>query len=173
MKADGAGGPSVQILVRRMGEADLEPVIAIATCLKNAPHWPREAYLSALDPDSTPRRIALVAETGPRSSPTGGEAAGRRVVGYLITSVLGRQAELESVAVSAAEQRRGIGRKLFFAMVKELPGAGVREVLLEVRSSNQEALDFYHSLGWRETGRRPGYYADPEEDAVLMSLNME
>jgi ribosomal protein S18 acetylase RimI-like enzyme len=49
----------------------------------------------------------------------------------------------------------------------------VREVLLEVRASNQRARDFYRSLGWNETGIRPRYYADPEEDAVLMSLKLE
>jgi ribosomal-protein-alanine N-acetyltransferase len=95
------------------------------------------------------------------------------MVGFLITSVLGPQAELASIAISAAEQRRGIGRRLLFSMVEELRAAQVREVLLEVRSSNQRALDFYHSLGWSETGRRPRYYADPEEDAVLMSLTLE
>jgi ribosomal-protein-alanine N-acetyltransferase len=58
-------------------------------------------------------------------------------------------------------------------MAEELRVAGVREVLLEVRSSNQRALGFYRSLGWSETGRRPRYYADPEEDAVLMSLKLE
>ena len=52
-------------------------------------------------------------------------------------------------------------------------GEGVGEVLLEVRASNQRALDFYRSLGWEETGRRPRYYADPEEDAVLMGLKLE
>jgi ribosomal protein S18 acetylase RimI-like enzyme len=50
--------------------------------------------------------------------------------------------------------------------------AGVREFILEVRASNQRALGFYRSLGWSETGRRPRYYADPEEDAVLMSLEL-
>jgi ribosomal-protein-alanine N-acetyltransferase len=99
-------------------------------------------------------------------------AAGR-IVGFAVAGVLLPEAELESIVVSAAEQRRGVGRKLFFAMVEELGRVGVREVLLEVRASNQGALDFYRSLGWSETGRRPRYYADPEEDAVLMSLKLE
>jgi ribosomal-protein-alanine N-acetyltransferase len=44
--------------------------------------------------------------------------------------------------------------------------------MLEVRASNQAALGFYRGQGFRETGRRPRYYADPEEDAVLMLLNL-
>jgi ribosomal-protein-alanine N-acetyltransferase len=86
--------------------------------------------------------------------------------------VLPPQAELETISVLAREQRRGIGRRLFFALVDELRAVGVSEFILEVRTSNRTALGFYRSLGWREAGRRPRYYADPEEDAVLMSLGL-
>ncbi len=54
--------------------------------------------------------------------------------------------------------------------------AGVTEVILEVRASNQPALGLYRRLGFVETGRRPGYYMDPPEpaeDAVLMRLGLE
>jgi ribosomal-protein-alanine N-acetyltransferase len=145
-----------------MRAADLEQVMAIAASLKDASQWPRAAYVSALNPDSMPRRIALVAE----------ELGSGAVAGFAVASFLAPQAELETIAVLAGEQRRGIGRKLFFALVDELRGAGASEFLLEVRASNQRALGFYRSLGWSEAGRRPRYYADPEEDAVLMSLGL-
>ena len=151
------------VRIRRMSEADLEQVMAIAASLKDAPHWQRDAYLQALDEGATPGRLALVAE----DSETGA------VTGFAVACLLRPQAELESIAVAEAEQRQGIGRKLFFRLVEELTVAGVREVLLEVRASNQRARDFYRSLGWIETGIRPRYYADPEEDAVLMSLKLE
>lgn len=148
--------------IRRMRAADLEQVMAIAASLKGAPQWPRAAYVSALGKDSTPRRIALVAE----------EPGSGALAGFAVASFLAPQAELETIAVSAEEQRRGIGRKLFFALVDELRAAAASEFLLEVRASNQRALGFYCSLGWNEAGRRPRYYADPEEDAVLMSLGL-
>ena len=151
------------VRIRRMSEADLEQVMAIAASLKDAPHWQRDAYLQALDEGAAPGRIALIAE----DSETG------IVTGFAVACLLSPQAELESIAVAEAERRRGIGRKLFFRLVEELTVAGVREVLLEVRASNQRARDFYRSLGWNETGIRPRYYADPEEDAVLMSLKLE
>jgi [ribosomal protein S18]-alanine N-acetyltransferase len=185
-------GDAAEVRVRQMSWADLERVYMIAWSRKHAPRWPKTTYLSALNPDATPRRIALVAEDvsgrhGPLlldwkapgfveperlSTDQSGTKSGR-VVGFLVARVVAPEAELESIAVSAAEQRRGIGRGLFFAMRDELRQAGAREVLLEVRVSNQRALDFYRSLGWSETGRRPRYYADPEEDAVLMSLKLE
>ena len=157
MTAEAAG-----LRIRRMCAADIEQVMAIAVSLKDVPQWPRAAYVSALDKDSTPRRIALVAE----------EPDGSVVTGFAIASFLPPQAELESIAVLAADQRRGIGRKLFSFLVDELRAASASEFLLEVRASNQKALGFYRSLGWSEAGRRPRYYADPEEDAVLMSLGL-
>ncbi|MGC1463727.1 MAG: ribosomal protein S18-alanine N-acetyltransferase [Terracidiphilus sp.] len=186
MKDDAA-----EVRVRQMSRADLERVYMIAWSRKDAPRWPKATYFSALNPDATPRRIALVAEDvagrpgsilldwkapgfaepeRPSTDQSGTKSG--RVVGFLVARVVGPEAELESIAVSAAEQRRGIGRRLLFAMKDELKQAGAREVLLEVRVSNQRALDFYRSLGWSEIGRRLRYYADPEEDAVVMSLKL-
>jgi ribosomal-protein-alanine N-acetyltransferase len=146
-----------------MREADLDQVLEIAASLKDAPHWPRAAYVYALGRDSTPERIALVAREHGTSA----------VMGFAVAALIPPEAEVETIAVSAAEQRRGIGKIILSAMEKELKAAGAHEVLLEVRASNERAREFYRSQGWSETGRRPRYYADPEEDAVLMSLKLE
>jgi ribosomal-protein-alanine N-acetyltransferase len=45
-----------------MTPADLDRVMEIAESLKDAPHWPRSAFLTALDSEAAPARIALVAE---------------------------------------------------------------------------------------------------------------
>ena len=148
--------------IRRMSPADLARVMEIARSLKEAPHWPRQAYLAALNPESTPRRIALVAadpETG-------------TVAGFAVASLLEPQGELETIAVAAGSQRHGLARRLWAAMVEELRQAEIREVLLEARASNHAALGLYRAVGFNETGRRPRYYADPVEDAVLMSLQL-
>ena len=178
-----------EIRVRRMSVADIDRVYMIAWSRKHAPKWTKMAYLSALKADAAPRRIALVAEDFgegnmkllvdwkapdfvelPATPVPDGEQKSGRVVGFAIASLVPPQAELETIVIAAAEQRRGIGRRLMTAMSDELSAAAVSEALLEVRASNQRALEFYRSMGWKETGRRPRYYADPEEDAVLMSL---
>jgi ribosomal-protein-alanine N-acetyltransferase len=146
--------------IRRMTAADLDQVIEIAAALKQAPHWPRQAYAVALDPDAEPKRIALVA--------TEAEPGGVR--GFAIASLIPPQAELESIAVAAASQRRGVARRLFSALRAEFEPQGITEVILEVRASNRPALQFYSSMGFVETARRPRYYVDPVEDAILLSL---
>lgn len=148
------------VCVRRMVEADLDGVLALAAGLKEAPHWGREAYAAALDAGAMPPRVALVAE------------AGGILQGFAVASVVAPQAELESIAVAASAHRRGIGKNLLLALAGELKEFGVAEVLLEVRASNENALGFYRKQGWIESGRRRRYYADPEDDAVLMRVGL-
>jgi len=66
----------------------------------------------------------------------------------------------------------GLGRTLFDALVKELRAADVAEIVLEVRASNHDALAFYRSAGFSQTGLRRAYYVDPIEDASLMRFRL-
>jgi [ribosomal protein S18]-alanine N-acetyltransferase len=157
--SDGAAAYSV----RPMTESDLDSVLALAANLPGAPHWPRPVYVDALKSatlktESSRRRIALV---GIRSN---------EIAGFAIASLVPPQAELETIAVAGASQRHGLGRLLFSVLSAELRQAGVNAVSLEVRASNQPALAFYRSLGFERTGLRLRYYADPIEDAVLLTL---
>lgn len=156
--------PDAVILVRPMRKEDLDEVVMIAASQLYAPFWPREAYKAALDPDGTPRRIALVVE------------AGGKVVGLAVASLMPPQAEWETIVIDTYYQRCGLARKLFAELAGRLRQAGVTEVILEVRASNQPALGLYRRLGFVQTGLRPGYYVnppEPEEDAVLMRLGLE
>jgi tRNA threonylcarbamoyl adenosine modification protein YeaZ len=156
--------PDAVILVRSMREEDLDEVGMIAASQLYAPFWPREAYKAALDPDGTPRRIALVVEVNDK------------VVGLTVASLIPPQTELETIVIDTYYQRCGLARKLFAELAGRLRQAGVTEVHLEVRASNQAALGLYRRLGFVQTGLRPGYYVnppEPEEDAVLMRLGLE
>jgi tRNA threonylcarbamoyl adenosine modification protein YeaZ/ribosomal-protein-alanine acetyltransferase len=155
--------PDAVIQVRIMREEDLDEVVMVAASLRQAPFWPREAYRAALDPDATPRRIALVVDIG------------GKVAGLAVASLIPPQVELETIAVDTHYQRCGLARRLFEELAGRLRLAGITEIILEVRASNQAALGLYRRLGFVETGRRPGYYVDPPEpaeDAVLMRLGL-
>jgi ribosomal-protein-alanine N-acetyltransferase len=188
---------SLPVRVRRMTSADLGRVMAIARSLKEAPHWPLAAYETALDPQAAPRRIALVAEwvadesaekraagakahvpsarfmpgLKPRPTTCNAQDPGG-IVGFAVASVVPPQAELETIAVAAEGQRRGVGRNLFAVLAGELAIAHVEELFLEVRASNRAALALYLSLGFSQTGCRPRYYIDPVEDALLLDLRL-
>ena len=159
-----AGG---EICVREGRLDDLDAVIALERATEFAPHWPRTAYVKApqAQTDSV-RRYLVVAERLEKQ----GESVLGRLVGFAVMAVVDDSAELESVAVAVTERGAGIGMELGKAAVEWARGSGVIEVTLEVRSQSQAALPLYRRLGFVESARRPRYYADPEDDAVLMRL---
>jgi [ribosomal protein S18]-alanine N-acetyltransferase len=154
--------PSCGVRIRPLAAGDLDNVLEIAGSLPQAPQWPRSAYVAAIDPESLPRRIAVVAECV-------GTGA---IAGFAIARVVEPEAELETIGVARGMQRSGIARRLFAALAGELRSAHVTEVTLEVRASNAPALALYRSLDFSEYGHRVRYYVDPVEDAVLMRLNL-
>ena len=151
-----------QVRIRPMRKEDLPRVRAIEQGLKDAPHWSQPSWETVLDPGASRRRVGVVAEAHEPNE----------VVGFAVAAIAELEAELESIGVAAAWQRRGAGRQILRGLIDELSKSGVRKVFLEVRASNAAALALYGSLRFEETGRRVRYYADPEEDAVLMRLSL-
>lgn len=149
------------LAIRPMTVADVPWVIDVAAGLEHAPLYPRSTWMGVLNPQSVPRRAALVA-----IDPSD------RLLGFTVASLLPPQAELETIAVAAPSQRQGIARRLLQFLILELRSAGIHEIWLEVRVSNAPAIALYRSFGFGETGRRPRYYDEPIEDALLMSLRL-
>jgi [ribosomal protein S18]-alanine N-acetyltransferase len=141
-----------------MQPADIPRAMEIAAGLPEAPRWPWNAYTRALDPEAIPARIAMVAD-----DPAGG------VAGFIVAALIPPQGELETIAVIRTAQRRGLGAALLAELFATLKNRHITEVMLEVRESNGAAREFYAAAGFQETGRRPAYYADPKEDAVLLA----
>jgi len=89
-----------------------------------------------------------------------------RIVGYLVCARYDTVWHLMNIAVDPGHRRRGIARMLLAEMIERAgPGA---EFTLEVRTSNEGAIALYVELGFRAAGRRPGYYRDNGEDAIIM-----
>jgi len=148
---------------RRAQVEDLAEVLRIARAVPEAPHWGELVYRDILlqEPGEVKLNRALFVA-----------ADGDRIVGFAVAAVVADQAELESIAVDPARRRLGVGGALSGAVMLWGCGAGAREMLLEVRSANAEARALYDRLGFRETGLRRGYYSDPPDDAVLMSVSL-
>jgi ribosomal-protein-alanine N-acetyltransferase len=155
-----SSGPGINI--RRLAEFDLPDVLKIAAGARGAPRWPRQTFVEMLSGEFLSRRIALVATA----------AGSGEIIGFAVAGLIPPEAELESVAVAKSQRRRGVGRQLMSELVAELRRFGVEAFHLEVRASNSTALRLYNSFGFNETGRRPRYYSDPIEDAVLMALHL-
>ena len=154
---------SKSLEIRRAQVEDLVEVLRIERAVPEAPHWGESVYRGILlqEPgENTLNRALFVA----------GDS--ERILGFAVAAVVADQAELESIAVDPERRRLGVGRALSGAIMLWGREAGAQEMLLEVRSANAEARALYDRLGFRETGLRRGYYSDPPDDAVLMSVSL-
>ncbi|MDP9050769.1 MAG: GNAT family N-acetyltransferase [Acidobacteriota bacterium] len=149
--------------LRSAESSDIESILILERSTENAPHWPLTAY-SAIVEDALSRRCLIVAEAGDRLA---GFAVGSNQAGQTTAG------ELESVVVAADCRRAGIGRALCAAVLDWCRSRGATEIELEVRSASVEAMSLYSSLGFGEIGRRPRYYREPTDDALLMRLRTE
>jgi ribosomal-protein-alanine N-acetyltransferase len=94
-------------------------------------------------------------------------ASGRRNIGFILSRRAADEAEILSVAVARAWQGRGLARKMLDLHLRRLAGFGLRAVFLEVDEENTPARRLYTRAGFREVGRRPGYYAGGKGALVL------
>ncbi|TFW18023.1 ribosomal protein S18-alanine N-acetyltransferase [Duganella callida] len=97
------------------------------------------------------------------------------LLGYFLLMIAVDEAHLLNVAVSAEKQGQGLGRFLLNQAVACARGLGMESVLLEVRPSNTRALEIYERYGFKQIGRRRGYYpaADQQrEDAIVMRFTL-
>jgi [ribosomal protein S18]-alanine N-acetyltransferase len=99
--------------------------------------------------------------------------AGQAAIGYCVWQEVADEAHVHNVAIAPAHRRLGLGKRLLAACLGLAGGRAARRAFLEVRAGNQAALSLYASLGFREVGRRRGYYAEPVEDAVVMEVSLE
>lgn len=98
---------------------------------------------------------------------------GDRVAGYVGSqSVLG-ESDMMNLAVAPEYRRGGLGEQLVKALVSCLRENGNYCLTLEVRASNDPAIALYGKTGFVEVGRRPNYYRNPKEDALILRKEWE
>lgn len=90
------------------------------------------------------------------------------IAAYVFGRRTAEQGEILNLAVGPAHRQRGLATRLVGWALDSFGEVGVGAVFLEVRESNLAARRLYRSLGFREVGRRRGYYSRPREDAVVM-----
>jgi ribosomal-protein-alanine N-acetyltransferase len=96
----------------------------------------------------------------------------RKVIGFIIGRQVAGEAEILNLAVVATERRKGEGGALLKAAMNEFRARQVSRVFLEIRESNGSGMAFYEKRGFSKTGRRAGYYRDPDEAAIVMAIKV-
>jgi ribosomal-protein-alanine N-acetyltransferase len=144
----------VKLAFAPFAEAHLEPVLAIERASNGAP-WSEASFRAEI---ANPHGRMLVA------------LEGGQVVGFGGVWMVVDEAHITNLAVHPERRRRGIGRDLVVALLREAQSMGMRCATLEVRAGNVAAITLYEALGFRSIATRKRYYPDNQEDAVVMWL---
>lgn len=146
--------------VRLVMEADLNQIAAIeADSITDG--WSRQSFTEAWN---NPQVIALCA----CSTTDAGQ-----VLGYVFLYHAADEGEIPTIAVAENARRRGIGSALLDAAEESAASCGVKKIFLEVRESNAAARALYGKQHFTEVGKRKHFYEHPQEDAVVMKLDVK
>lgn len=91
----------------------------------------------------------------------------REVAGYAAVFCAADEGNLVSIGVRPEYREMGIARELLDICYEMASARGVTSIFLEVRESNEAAIGLYETEGFEKTGKRPGFYREPTEDALL------
>ena len=139
-------------VIEPMQQTDVPLVAAIErACFTTA--WEPSAYYNELNNPAAVYHVARCCGS---------------VVGFAGMWIAIDEAHFTLVCVVKGHRGRGIGKRLVISLMDEAVERGVTRATLEVREHNSVARHLYERLGFQEAGRRPGYYTDTNETAVIM-----
>jgi ribosomal-protein-alanine N-acetyltransferase len=143
---------AVAVQIRTLEVSDLSEIEAIEKRAYPTP-WSRSMFASEL---AKPTSICL------------GAFEGADLLGYVINSRYVDAWHVMNVAVDPEHQRRGVATRLLRRLFELTRDDERRGYTLEVRVSNEGAIELYAQLGFQPRGIRRGYYTDNREDALIM-----
>lgn len=95
------------------------------------------------------------------------------VTGYVgIIDICG-ECNITNIAVFEKYRNKGIASALLKKVIADAVNRNSVFITLEVRESNTSAVNLYNKFGFKEVGRRKGFYSKPTEDAILMTKDLE
>jgi ribosomal-protein-alanine N-acetyltransferase len=141
------------LAIRPAALSDVPAILALEQQSPTAAHWTPEQYTNLVESG-----VVLMAEES------------GWLCGFICAKAVAGEWEIENIVVSDEFLRRGIASELLQKLIQQIRSKAASTILLEVRESNLPARGLYEKHGFREVGRRPIYYRDPIEDAVLYTL---
>lgn len=147
----------VEAVIRPMKIGDIDCVLGIELQAFTSP-WKAETFLSLIDRDGAELWVTEHPEAG--------------VIAYGVLWCLLDQGELANMAVAPAFLGQGVAVQLLDHILGVACSRGVKSIYLEVRASNDRAVELYRGFGFQEISRREGYYDLPREDARIMRIEL-
>ena len=144
--------------IRRMSMADVQAVLEIDRLSFPIP-WSENTYKYELHENrSSYLNVVEIPFNGKN-----------RIIGYVGFWFIVDEAHISTIAVHPNFRELGVGELLLRCALKQANELNVRLITLEVRVSNQRAINLYKKYKFEIVGSRPRYYRDNNEDALLMT----
>jgi len=141
-----------------MKEADLDAVSALDASLQDHP-WARGNFADSLAAGHAAHVLRSDGE----------------VIGFSVVMTVVDEAHLLNIGVDRRHQGQGHGARLLRQIIEDARSAGAVRLLLEVRRSNQQAIDFYRHFAFMQVAVRRAYYPTlaGREDALLFDKDLQ
>ena len=146
----------MNVVIRKMKLDDVPAVSQIDRVSFTMP-WPEHSFQYEVAENRVAR--CFVAET-----------QDRRIAAMIVSWIIVDEMHIATIATHPDFRRQGIGERILRDALMDGRDAGAHLAFLEVRQSNEAAQAMYRKFGFRVSGKRPRYYRDNNEDAILMTL---
>ncbi len=146
----------MNVTIRKMTERDVPAVARIDQISFSLP-WPEHSFQYEVSENRVAR--CFVAET-----------EDYRIAAMIVSWIIVDEMHIATIATHPDYRRQGIGERILTEALQDGLKVGAHLAFLEVRASNEAAQAMYRKFGFRTTGKRPRYYRDNGEDAILMTL---
>jgi ribosomal-protein-alanine acetyltransferase len=145
--------------IRPAKPSDISRILEIERAAETAAHWRHDDYAAMLA-GAGAKRVVLLAEER------------KQVLGCVVAQTATDEWEIENVVVASEARRKRLASRMIERLLDAATARGAISVVLEVRESNAPARALYANCGFAEVGRRPRYYSEPDEDAVLYRIDL-
>ena len=147
--------------IRLASKDDLRSILGLQQKAPEAARWTEGDYERLME-DAGGK--ILVAELDTMERP--------KLVGYAAFHRIIDEVEVRNMAVDSEHRQQGVGRALLLSAREQMLRAGAKRVFLEVRASNKPAQSLYYSIGFALHSIRKDYYREPQEDALVLALEL-
>jgi len=141
----------MEFIIKPFKSEDVEKVAELKEFFEEM--WDEPALLSEL---SNAASIAVLAKNG------------QQVIGFCAFSAVKEEANLNMILVHPKYRKNGVGEIMLKEAVKKIKEKGATEAYLEVRVSNEAAINLYQKFRFEQVGLRKNFYKNPEDDALIM-----
>jgi [ribosomal protein S18]-alanine N-acetyltransferase len=147
----------MNLIIRKAEIQDIESVVEIQE-EENLSRWSKEDYQSQI---VNLQAVFLIAKIE------------NKIVGFILARLIEtlKVGEIVNFAVVEKYQKQGIGKLLLTDVSSILITSNYKKIELEVREQNLKATNFYLKNKFIKDGIRKNFYQNPDDNAVLMSLD--